>query len=93
MNRLQHNINQQIQMNNTSVKIDPQSSANISNGEFIPIAVIQHSNFVTDNKNTSGHYTVDVLKNSQWYRYSDDEKPIFVETPTDQGYIYLLKKL
>ena len=80
-------------MNNTSVKIDPQSSANISNGEFIPIAVIQHSNFVTDNKNTSGHYTVDVLKNSQWYRYSDDAKPISVKNPTDQGYIYLFKKL
>ena len=92
LNRAQQDENQESIIDKTSVTIDPQSTANISNAEFIPIAVIQHSGFVTDN-DTRGHYTVDILKNSQWYRYSDDEKPIFVERPTDQGYIYLLKKL
>ena len=90
-----------MQINRTSVPV----GRNIANTDFaniidqrnklerfIPIAVIQHRGSVTGG-DTSGHYTADIYKNFQWYHYSDDSKPKPISKPTDQGYIFLLKKI
>ena len=61
---------------------------------FKPIAVIHHSGHVID-KETRGHYMADILdiKTNQWIRTSDDDAPKAVLQPSNQGYIYLFKKV
>ena len=65
-------------------------------GIFMPIAIIHHSGQVMGDV-TWGHYQADVLdsKSSQWIRTSDDELPIKISEMelTDQGYIFLFKKI
>jgi hypothetical protein len=65
-------------------------------GQFMPIAIIHHSGQVFGNT-TRGHYQAYVLDNltNQWNRTSDDEPPTQIERRdiTDQGYIYLYKKI
>ena len=62
--------------------------------KFKPIAVIYHSGNVVG-KDTRGHYMADVLdfKTNQWIRTSDDDTPKAVLQPSNQGYIYLFKKV
>ena len=74
-------------------------SINDVNGQsslFMPIAIIHHSGEVIDNT-TRGHYQADVLDkfSNHWIRTSDDAKPerITRRNITDQGYIYLYKKI
>ena len=52
----------------------------------------QHHGIVTGG-DTRGHFTTDVCKNFKWYRFSDDNEPQEISEPTDQGYIYLYKKI
>ena len=65
-------------------------------GVFMPIAIIHHSGNVTGNT-TEGHYQADVLDSHsrQWIRTSDDDLPVKIDmrSVTDQGYIYLYKKI
>ena len=67
-----------------------------NSGLFKPIAVIHHSGDVIENT-TRGHYRADVLDKSSghWFRTSDDEPPIRIskEAVTEQGYIFLYKKI
>ena len=62
----------------------------------MPIAIIHHSGNVTGNT-TEGHYQADVLDShsQQWIRTSDDDLPVKIDmrSVTDQGYIYLYKKI
>ena len=65
-------------------------------GVFTPITIIHHSGNVTGNT-TVGHYQADVLdsESRQWIRTSDDELPVLIaeKDVTDQGYIYLFKRI
>ena len=65
-------------------------------GRFTPIAVIHHSGDVINNT-TRGHYQADVLdkESGHWVRTSDDEPPSIIskEEITEEGYIYLYKKI
>ena len=87
-------VNDQLKIDRTSVPVG--ISATIRDQKkrwemFIPVAVIQHQGFVTGGE-SRGHYQADVSEDFKWYRYSDDSEPQPIVNPTDQGYIYLLKK-
>ena len=96
LQRLQK-VNGQVQINRTSVPVGRVAIANIIDQKnklsmFVPVAIIQHHGIVTRG-DTRGHFTADVCKDFKWYRYSDDSQPQAVPKPTDQGYIYLYKKI
>ena len=65
-----------------------------SSVKFKPIAVIHHDGYVHGN-DTRGHYMADILDHSsnQWLRTSDDAKPRSINSVSNQGYIFLYKKI
>ena len=60
---------------------------------FKPVAVIHHMGQIIGD-DTRGHYMADILdvRTNQWIRTSDDSDPQLLPEPTDQGYIFLLKR-
>lgn len=66
-----------------------------NSAEFQPISVIHHSGYVTDSRDTRGHYMADIydVSSSQWYQTSDDEKPLSINKPADNGYIIIYRRL
>ena len=60
---------------------------------FKPVAVIHHIGHIIGN-DTRGHYMADIMdaRTNQWIRTSDDSDPQLLSEPTDQGYIFLLKR-
>ena len=65
-----------------------------SSVKFKPIAVIHHDGYVHGN-DTRGHYMADILDHSsnQWLRTSDDAEPRSINSVSNQGYIFLYKKI
>ena len=65
-----------------------------SSVKFKPIAVIHHDGYVHGN-DTRGHYMADILDHSsnQWLRTSDDAEPRSINSVSNQGYIFLYKKV
>lgn len=63
-------------------------------GTLMLIAVIHHDGVSVDNE-TSGHYMADILdpQTQQWFSTSDDQTPALVNQPSNEGYIYIYKKL
>ena len=62
---------------------------------YKPVAVLFHIGDV-DGQETYGHYKTDVLDlHGSWFRTSDDDIPrkISERNVSDQGYIYLYKKI
>ena len=66
-----------------------------NSAEFQPISVIHHSGYVTNNRDTRGHYMADIFDvgSSQWYQTSDDEKPLPINEPAENGYIIIYRRL
>ena len=72
------------------------SDSNNLEALFRPVAVIHHTGHVNKNaRDTFGHYRADILDSDtdNWFRTSDDDKPLPIDVPTDQGYITILKKI
>ena len=62
---------------------------------YKPIAVLYHLGDV-EGKNTFGHYKTDILDlHGNWFRTSDEDIPrrISERNVSDQGYIYLYRKI
>ena len=61
---------------------------------FTPLAVIHHSGEVVNNS-TQGHYQADVVdvESGQWIQTSDNEAPLRINEASDQGYVYMYKKI
>ena len=66
-----------------------------NSAEFQPISVIHHSGYVTNNRDTRGHYMADIydVGSSQWYQTSDDERPLPISKPSANGYIIIYRRL
>ena len=66
-----------------------------NSAEFQPISVIHHSGYVTNNRDTRGHYRADLfdVASSQWYQTSDEERPVPISKPADNGYIIIYRKI
>ena len=66
-----------------------------NSAEFQPISVIHHTGYVTGNRDTRGHYRCDIydVGRSQWYQTSDEDKPLPISKPADNGYIIIYKRL
>ena len=72
------------------------SDSNNLEALFRPVAVIHHTGHVNKNaRDTFGHYRADILDadTDNWFQTSDDDKPLPIDVPTDQGYITILKKI
>ena len=65
-----------------------------NSGRFTPIAVIHHTGEIINNS-TQGHYQTDVLdaESRQWIRTSDNEVPLRINQVSDEGYVYMYKKI
>ena len=82
---------------NTKINVDQEIDIKSSSGRFVkfkPISIIHHKGYISGN-DTRGHYMNDILdiETNQWIRTSDNEKPRHISRITDQGYIYLLKRI
>ena len=97
--RLFHLPDGNLQIMNSKIKIDEDIKlVDSCNREalFRPIAVIHHTGRVNKGlRDTFGHYRADILDadTDQWYRTSDESEPHLLETPSDQGYIIILKMI
>ena len=97
--RLTQLDNGRLQIVNTQIEVDGEFTVSDSQEReaiLKPIAVIHHTGHVNkDSRNTSGHYRADILDadSNQWYQTSDEDLPLLVDTPSDQGYIIVLKKV
>ena len=97
--RLTQLNNGRLHIVDTQITVDGEFSVNDSQGSevtFKPIAVIHHTGHVNKSStNTSGHYRSDILDadTNQWFQTSDEDLPLLVATPSDQGYIIVLKKI
>ena len=83
-------------INTKKVTTNAMVSVKTTNDEvltFKPVAVIHHIGHVIGD-DTRGHYMADILdvRTNQWIRTSDDSDPQLLSEPTDQGYIFLLKR-
>ena len=58
-------------------------------------SISQKSKYVTNNKDTRGHYMADIydVGSSQWYQTSDDERPLPINKPADNGYIIICRRI
>ena len=97
VNRISYNLQGALTIN--SKRIEVESDVTIRGHDdkmvkFKPICVIHHIGHVTG-KDTRGHYMADVLdvKSNGWFRTSDDEMPRPIKKVTDNGYIFLLKRV
>ena len=97
--RLTQLNNGRLQIVDTQIEVDGEFTVSDSQGKeaiFKPIAVIHHTGRVNKTStNTSGHYRADILDadTDQWYETSDEDLPVPVQKPSDQGYILFLKKI
>ena len=97
--RLTQLDNGRLHIVDTQITVDGEFSVNDSQGSevtFKPIAVIHHTGHVNKSStNTSGHYRSDILDadTDQWFQTSDEDLPLLVATPSNQGYIIVLKKI
>ena len=97
--RLTQRGNGSLQIIDTQIEIDGEFTLRDSQDKealFKPIAVIHHTGRVNEgSRNTSGHYQADILdtETDLWYQTSDEDLPFLVDTPSDQGYIIILKKV
>ena len=88
-----------LQIIDTQIKVDGEFKLRDSHNQealFKPVAIIHHTGRVNEgSRNTSGHYRADILdaETDQWYQTSDEDLPFLVDTPSDQGYIIVLKKV
>ena len=97
VNRLVRRNDGMLSINNRKISI--QSDVIIKDADnkyhrFKTFDVIYHIGHVTDNNDTRGHYMADVCdaKTGKWYRTSDDNLPCEIQSVSDSGYIFLLKK-
>ena len=88
-----------LQIIDTQIEVDGEFAVSDSQDRqvfFKPIAVIHHTGRVNKSStNTSGHYQTDILDadTDQWFQTSDEDLPLPVATPSDQGYIIILKRI
>ena len=71
----------------------PLTDASGTTVQMEPIAVVHYQGRVVNN-DTTGHYRADILEKETglWLRTSDDQEPIIIDKPSDQGYILVYKK-
>ena len=90
-----HIIETKIQAEMNECIILEDSNGNSAN--FQLLSVIHHSGNVVVQAETRGHYYADVknVNNDNWYRTSDSNQPEDLSNKrlTENGYIYLLKKM
>ena len=84
-------------INNKKIEVEPEVTIRGHDDKLVkfkPISVIHHIGHVIGN-DTRGHYMADVLdvKSNRWFRTSDDEMPRPITGVTDNGYIFLLKRV
>ena len=97
--RLTQLNNGRLKIVDTQIEVDGEFTVSDSQGReviFKPVAIIHHTGRVNkSSSNTSGHYRADILDadTDQWFQTSDEDPPLPVEKPSDQGYIMIFKKL
>ena len=97
--RLTQLDNGRLQIVDTQIEVDGEFTVRDSQDREVllkPVAVIHHTGRVNkSSSNTSGHYRADILDadTDQWFQTSDEDLPLPVQKPSDQGYIIVLKKL
>ena len=91
--------NGRLQIIDTQIEVDGEFPVRDSQDREIflrPVAIIHHTGRVNKgSRSTSGHYQTDILDadTDQWYQTSDEDLPLPVATPSDQGYIIVLKRV
>ena len=97
--RLTQLDNGSLQIIDTQIEVDGEFPVRDSQDReviFKPVAVIHHAGRVNKGStSTSGHYQADILDadTDQWYQTSDEDLPLPVATPSDQGYIIVFKRV
>ena len=97
VNRLSYDLQGVLTINNRKIEVEPEVTIRGHDDKLVkfkPISVIHHIGHVIGN-DTRGHYMADVLdvKSNRWLRTSDDEMPRLITRVTDNGYIFLLKRI
>ena len=97
VNRLSFDLQGVLTINNKKIEVEPDVTIRGHDDKLVkfkPISVIHHIGHVIGN-DTRGHYMADVLdvKSNRWLRTSDDEMPRLITRVTDNGYIFLLKRI
>ena len=92
-------VNQEGNLEINRNKITPDAEIQITTADerklnYQLIAIIHHDGHVIGD-DTMGHYMADILEKdtNRWIETSDDRPPRELELPTDEGYIFLFKKI